>query len=105
MRNTGTIVLVLMVGFAALPSSAPARGLEKWPYERLFKAADLVVIARPTGSADCADRCADNLWKQEFIGVNTTLKVAATLKGKPPGETIKVLHFRVRDGVAIEHGP
>jgi hypothetical protein len=105
MRSTGIGLFVLVLGVGTIPSVASARRLEDWPYERLFKAADLVVIARPTTSEDCADRSADNPWKEEFIGVNTTFKVEAILKGKATGETIKVLHFRVKEGVLINDGP
>ena len=105
MRSTGAVLPVLMLWVGGTPAGASARMLENWPYERLFKAADLVVIARPTGSADSDDRNADNPWKEEFIGVCTTFKVQAVLKGKPAGEEVKVLHFRTREGVKIVNGP
>jgi len=92
--------LLLMQG---LPTSA--RGLENWPYEKLMKESDLIVIANPTAVEDCSDKTSDNLWKIEFLGVNTTFKIEAVLKGKPAADSIKVLHFKLHDGQLIGSGP
>jgi hypothetical protein len=82
------------------------RGLENWPYERLFKEADLVVIARAEGTAETKDRFRPELWKVEFLGQETAFAVQSTLKGKlKEGQPIKVLHYRLPEGVRVQNGP
>jgi hypothetical protein len=87
------------------PPSAPARGLESWPYRRLLKEADVVVVATALSSADAGESTRDNLWQAELVGVNTTFAVEAVLKGKLEGDRLRVLHYRLRPGVLIEDGP
>jgi hypothetical protein len=70
-----------------------ARRLPDWPYEKLFKEADLVVIAEPQGTASTKDDFGDNPWPLEAIGRETTFRVAHVLKGEPGKDPIKVLHF------------
>jgi hypothetical protein len=87
------------------PADGAARALENWPYDRLFKEADLVVIAEAVSVADAGETTTDNLWKQEFVGVVTTFGVRAQLKGKLEGEKLEVLHFRLPKDVRIQDGP
>jgi hypothetical protein len=96
---------LVICGLELGASSALARRLENWPYERLFKEADLIVIAQATAAEDCRERDNDNPWKVEFLGVNTTLKINAVVKGKPGSDTVTVLHFRLTDGQLIADGP
>src|SRR5262245_42208809 len=79
---------------AWLASPSPARVLENWPYERLFKEADLVVIATAVSTESCADRFTDHTWPCEFAGLTTKFEVKSAVKGQPDGKEIKVLHFR-----------
>jgi hypothetical protein len=104
-RSLIRLVLSLVVGGCLLTPLASARLIESWPYERLLKEADLVVIARATSAADCEDRTTDNRWKAPFLGVNTTFRVESVLKGKARGRSIRVLHFKLKDGVRIVNGP
>src|SRR5262245_26506527 len=93
MRGT-RIGLVLWV--AALASTAPtaaARFTPDWPYEKLFKEADLVVIAEPQGTASTKDDFGRHPWPLEVVGRETTFRAAHALKGKPGKDRIKVLHF------------
>jgi hypothetical protein len=93
-----------VLGLLAAPVSG--RLIENWPYERLLKESDLVVIARAEGTVDTKDRFDKSGWKVEFIGQETTFTVAAVLKGKHlAGKPLKVLHFRLPDGVLVENGP
>lgn len=105
MRSLLPGFFVIIWSLEMAPSTALARALENWPYERLFKESDLVVIAQTTTAEDCADTTTDNPWKVEFFGVITTFKIKAVLNGKPAGETIKVLHFRLKDGQHLKDGP
>ena len=76
----------------ALSTSAPARIIEPWRYERLMKEADLVVIAAPAKTEPADDRFDHDRWPRQFVGLNTTLDVWLPLKGEPARQ-IKVLHF------------
>jgi hypothetical protein len=100
---TRLVVLAVVMGTTA--ATASARLLENWPYERLLMEADLVIIAQATAVEDTAYRMTENPWKAEFLGVCTTFQVKATLKGTPTGKQIKVLHFKLKDGVQIINGP
>lgn len=99
-------ICVLTILCALTPSTGWARKVEDWPYDRLFKDADLVVIARAVSSAECK-----NEWNERFFdgsrfqGLETTFEVASTLKGRLP-ESLKLLHFRYkRETPAYDDGP
>jgi hypothetical protein len=98
---------VLIVAFAAALSSAraDARGLDSWPYKRLFNEADVVVIGQAVSVADSGETTTDNLWKAEFVGINTTFAVQTVLKGEAGSDKLQVLHYRLKPGVLIEDGP
>lgn len=102
---------MLLVG----PPAASARPIEDWPYDRLFKAADLVVLATAVKTTVADDKSPEHSWAYEFVAQTTTLKVKHPLKGKADGEHIKVLHFKFgelkkgrgagTEGVVIQNGP
>jgi hypothetical protein len=97
-----TIAVILFL--TAMPASA--RLIQNWPYVRLFKEADLVVIAKAGETADTKDRFSTKGWKVEFIGQETQFIAATILKGKlSADEKLMVLHYRLPNGVAIENGP
>ncbi len=97
--------MLSVAGVVILAASvAEARLLESWSHKRLMKEADLVVIARAKSTADADDRLKDNPWEATFLGQTTTLEVKAVLKGKA-GDTIKVLHYKLEDGVQLINGP
>jgi hypothetical protein len=105
MRTLMVATLSSFVALGVLTPTLSARLLENWPYDRLFKEADLVVIARATSTEDCDDKTSDNPWKEEFLGLNTAFSVETVLKGKCKGDKLTVLHFKVRDEVRIANGP
>jgi hypothetical protein len=83
-----------------------ARLIERWPYERLFKEADLVVIATAGETADTKDRFSTKGWDVEFIGQDTHFVAKSVLKGKLDAEMkLTVLHYRLPEGVTIQDGP
>jgi hypothetical protein len=94
MRVRSICAVVLVAEFLACPSAAPARLVERWDYDRLFKEADLVVLAVAVQTDRADDKPPDHSWPHEFVGQNTTLKVRYALKGKADAEQIKVLHFK-----------
>ena len=95
-------VAVLMALFVA---SATARQIENWPYERLFKEADVIVIASAQGTVESDDKAADERWKASLIGQHTSFAVINTLKGQVDNGPIKVLHFKLKAGVLTQDGP
>ncbi len=101
MRNAAFAECLLLLA----PVVGGARGLENWPYEKLFKEAELVVIAEATASSDSGEVVKLGGWSVDFTGVNTTFKVKHTLKGKAAGDTLRVLHFRLKEGVLVQNGP
>jgi hypothetical protein len=96
--------LTLLLTLALTPL-APARQVESWSYERLFKEADLVVIATAKATADTNDAPPDNRWKSALVGQQTTFTVDVVLKGKPPAWALAVVHFKLKAGVVTQDGP
>jgi hypothetical protein len=105
-------LVALGAGLLASPTAAPGRLIERWDYPRLFKEAELVVIAEPRGSAPTKDEYGDKSWPLEVIGQETTFKVAHTLKGEAGADPVKVLHFKfgapkkgAKESPIIKNGP
>lgn len=97
---------VLTILCALTPSTGWARRAEDWPYDRLFKDADLVVIAHAVSSAECKDEWNERFFDESrFQGLETTFEVASRLKGKSSG-SLKLLHFRYkRETPVYDDGP
>jgi hypothetical protein len=90
-----TIYLFLSIAcFCFGYSRASGRVLDNWPYKRLFKEADLVVIVTAVSAKDASDTFVDDHWPLEFVGRNTTMEVLQALKGEVRSKQIVVLHFR-----------
>jgi hypothetical protein len=104
-RAMSCIVIGAVLGPLANPVSG--RLLEHWPYERLMKEADLVVIVEAKKSEDTADQPTEPKWRDEriFVGQVSTLEVKTTLKGKASTDEIRVVHFRLKKGVQVVDGP
>jgi len=94
---------VLAVAFV-ITTSAAARQIESWPYERLFKEADLIVIASAEETTTTEDRASGVRLKDVLIGQNTTFKVISVLKGKTGDGPLTILHFKVKDGIQNMNG-
>lgn len=96
------LAVLVVIGFV-LP--AHARLLPDWSYDRLLKEADVVVIAEATAVEDTGEATQVNPWKVDFVGVSTKFAVKTVLKGKVDGDTLKVLHYRLKPDVLVENGP
>lgn len=94
---------VLLV--ALFTDSAEARQIEHWPYDRLFQESDVVVLASVQGTVASDDQAADERWKASLIGQRTSFAVIHTLKGRIEKGLLTVLHFKLKDGVAVQNGP
>jgi hypothetical protein len=88
------IILGLAVSCCIGLSQSHARLIENWPYERLFKEADLIVIATAESTVEAKDKFNDERWPPEFAGRNTTFKIVQVVKGKGPDKELVVLHFK-----------
>ncbi len=85
--------------FLALASDCGARPVAYWPYEKLTKEADLLVIATPTRTVDTGEKMnlpgvARNNKPIAGLGVNTTFKVLAVLKGEQDLKSFVLFHLR-----------
>jgi len=100
------IFMTVLGATLTLTAFASARQIENWSYERLFKEADLVVIATAKATAETNDSPPDVRWKSDLVGQQTTFAVDAVLKGKAPAtSTLTVLHFKLKPGVLTQDGP
>ena len=97
----GIFLLVSML----LVTSAAARQIENWSYDRLFKEADVIVIASAKGTVQSEDKASDERWKASLIGQRTTFSVIHTLKGQLANGPLTVVHFKLKDGVVSQNGP
>lgn len=85
-------------------AAADARPVGHWPYENLVREADLVVLAAAESSADSDDPPAKEGWEANCVGVNTTFRVLAPLKGDIQGK-LTLFHYRLKPGVPVPNGP
>jgi hypothetical protein len=109
---SGRVIRWLAIGATICCADGLASGrlVESWSYERLFREADLVVIAVPAGEERADDAFGEHPWDLDVVGLNTTFEVKHTLKGKADGKQVKMLHFRFADPpkgkiVVIDDGP
>jgi hypothetical protein len=102
MRNAIMLGLLVALGSAG---AAVGRQIEQWSYERLFREADVVVIARSEGTAASDDRPAESKWANSLTGQRTTFRIDSALKGQVEGDQIVVVHFKKKENVLFENGP
>jgi len=95
----------------SLASVCNARPVASWPYEKLAKEADLIVIATPTQTKDSGEKVnfpgiARGNKPVPGYGVNTTFEVLAVLKGGQVLKSFVLLHLREAGSNAISaNGP
>jgi hypothetical protein len=98
----------LVAGLVALVLIAPGalgRQIEQWSYERLFKEADVILIAKPESVADVDVKPRDPRMHQGFVGRVTTFSVVSAIKGDTKGRSIDVLYFKLKEGLMSQNGP
>lgn len=94
------IVLVCAAAPLLCAATASARLLESWPYDKLFKEADVIVIAKAlTAEEAAADSFVDDRWPLRLIGINTTFEVVHVIKGKAARNKVQVLHFKFGESI------
>jgi hypothetical protein len=87
-------LLLFAVAVSAIGTMAHARILDPWPYDRLMKEADLVVIATPVQNKGSTDTFQVENWKGKFHRIETVFEPGALLKGKLEAKTLTLLHYR-----------
>lgn len=106
MKNLKPIFNLIVIFSLFIPSVAFSRKVEDWPYERLFKESDLVVIAHVQAWGVTKKEWNEKFFdKARFEGVKTIFGADFALKGSPP-LCIRLNHFRYKEGaVRFNDGP
>ena len=101
-----TAIITTLVGTVLLPAPASARKIEAWSYDRLFREADVVLIAVAMNTVPTNHKWTEAIFDpQHFRGVITHFRVASIFKGSPP-ESIQVLHYAyANSGSLVNDGP
>ena len=107
MRIVLPLLALVATGLLLRSPQAPARFVQDWRYEKLFRESDLVVLAEATKTEPAdAKPPLGNIWPYTLVGQNTTFKVLHTLKGESMKE-VAVLHFdfgKLKDGRDEDEG-
>jgi hypothetical protein len=101
-----TAVVLGGAWLALLAGDSQARPTpSRWPFEKLFKHADLVVVVKPVATRDATDK--DGIVPPEdyLTGVVTTFHVGPLLKGEYKGKKLDLIHFRFKEGMGILNHP
>lgn len=106
MKSTITLCVLTILCTTLTVTECWARKIEHWPYSRLQKEADLVLVARAQTSHPLQEIWSHHAFeKNRFQGTATRFSVGCILKGKAPKE-IEVVHFQYRDGaIPFNDGP
>jgi hypothetical protein len=107
-RFIGSLMLVSSC-LALVASHLHARVIEHWPYDKLFKHADLVVIVRPLSVRDATakDKAVPPGKRDYLVGVVTNFKVLHVVKGAYKEENLELVHFKYKKDlkIGIINGP
>jgi hypothetical protein len=94
MGNRIALISIALISFFFWPTNATSRLIDDWPYGKLFKEAELVVMATALKTEATKDKPPKHDWPYEMVGQNTSCKVLHVLKGKTEGKQIRILHFK-----------
>jgi hypothetical protein len=81
------------------------RQIQDWPYEKLFKRADLIVIVKPleVREANIQD---DAKPPQDYLtGIVTKFKILHVVKGEFKKDNLEIVHFRLKKDRRVMNGP
>jgi hypothetical protein len=98
-------ILLLAFVCIVMTATAQARVVALWPYERLFKEADVIVIAAAAETVDTDAQPAYRDWAPFLVGQRTTFTIDCVVKGTPPDGPLQLNHFRFKDGAVPPNGP
>jgi hypothetical protein len=99
--RAGSLAVIV---FALAAHGVVARVHERWPAAKLAERADVVVIARfiSTKDAKNTDKAPEPF--PDLVGVESTFRVLAVIKGKLERKQIVVFHFRYPKAARHEKG-
>jgi hypothetical protein len=106
-RLIGSLVLACAC-LTLLVGRSQARSIEDWPFDKLFKHAELVVIVRPLSVRDATakDKAVPPGNRDYLAGVVTTFKVLHVVKGAYKEEKFDLVHFKRKEGARLPaNGP
>jgi hypothetical protein len=100
-------LIVALTCLVLLFGHVHARQIQDWPYEKLFKRADLVIIVTPLAVRDAKeeDKATPPGNGDYLTGVVTSFEVLQTVKGEYNEKELEIVHFRLKEGVRIINGP
>jgi hypothetical protein len=90
---------------ALLCGNANAREIEDWPYDKLFKHSELVVIVNALEVREAKKEDRAKPPAKYLTGVVTTFDVLHVVKGKQEKKKLEIIHFRLDYGASINNGP
>jgi len=99
------IPLIVLVATLVVNPFVSARQVENWSYERLFKEADLVVIATVKETVETKDAAPDGRWKSVLVGQASSFTIDTVMKGSAPAGSLTVVHFKLKPGALPQDGP
>src|SRR5262245_64574639 len=98
--NKGAFIPALIVMSCVLSSGAAlGRMIERWPYDKLFKTADLVILAKATSVRDAPEANKASLpveFRDIMDGIITRLRVVQVVKGEYMAEQLDLVHFQMK---------
>jgi hypothetical protein len=103
--------VLIALGWVVLASTAGslrARQIEDWPYDKLFKHADLVVIVKPLSVRDATEKdkaAPPEAGKDYLVGIVTKFAVLHVVKGEYKEKELGIVHFKLKKGVVVGNGP
>jgi hypothetical protein len=103
-----TFMILLGAFFALTCGDCPARQIEEWPYDKLFKNADLVVILKPVSVRDATEKdkaVPPDPGKDFMVGIVTKFKVLHVVKGEYKEKELELIHFKLKEGAMVNNGP
>ncbi len=109
-RATRSAMLVWACLALLLAGDSHARQIESWPYEKLFKHADLVVVVKPLSVRDATakDKAVPPPGTRSYLtGIVTNFKVLVVVKGEHKEKELAIVHFRLKEDKAglVGNGP
>jgi hypothetical protein len=97
----------ILIVFFQNPGQLRAREIEAWSYPKLFREAELVLIAAYDATVDAGDSLTEKPPASYLRGVFTTLNVIQVVKGKYQEKRLTLVHYRykLKRGTQVANGP
>ena len=108
LKRVAAILFGLTAILALVSGSCLARGIESWPYDKLFKNSDLVIIVKPLSVRDATEQdkaIPPDDGKDFLVGVVTSFEVLHVIKGERKEKKLDLVHFKLKEGAIIKNGP